>query len=50
MSRETARILVSGLIHDGLNADKLTPKARQEIRAAIELILSLTNGQGGTAA
>lgn len=46
MSRENAKIFVSGLIHDGLNVDKLTPKARQEIRAALELILSLSNGEG----
>ena len=44
MSQEDARIIACGLLHDGINADKLTPKAREEIRAAIERLLSLSNG------
>jgi hypothetical protein len=42
MSREDARIIACGLLHDGIDADKLTPKARQEIRTALERLLALS--------
>ncbi len=46
MSRKDARIIACGLLHDGINADKLTPKARDEIRAALEVLLrSVTRPQ-----
>jgi hypothetical protein len=45
MSKEDARVIACGLLHDGINADKLSPKARTEIKAAIERLLALTNGQ-----
>ena len=41
MSKEDARIIACGLLHDGLNADRLSSKARQEIKAAIERLLDL---------
>lgn len=44
MSKEDARVIACGLLHDGIDADKLTPRARQEIRAALERLLSLSNG------
>jgi hypothetical protein len=42
MSKEDAQVIVCGLLHDGINADKLTSKARHEIRSALERILALT--------
>lgn len=42
MSKEDARIIACGLLHDGINADKLSPKAREEIRAALERLLAIT--------
>ena len=41
MSREDARVIACGLLHDGLNTDNLSFKARQEIKAAIERLLGL---------
>jgi hypothetical protein len=41
ISKEDARIIACGLLHDGINADKLSPKARKEIRAAIERLLAV---------
>jgi hypothetical protein len=43
MSKEDARIIACGLLHDGLDADKLSDKARQEIRAAIIRLLDLAS-------
>lgn len=46
MTKRDARIIACGLLHDGINADKLSSKARDQIRAAIErlIALSLPNG------
>jgi hypothetical protein len=41
MSKEDARIIACGLLHDGLDARKLSNKARDEIKAAIERLLAL---------
>jgi hypothetical protein len=41
MSKEDARIIACGLLHDGLDASKLSSKARQQIKAAIERLLDL---------
>jgi hypothetical protein len=43
MSKEDARIIACGLLHDGINADKLTQKARDEITAALDRVLSLSS-------
>lgn len=39
LSHDEARTVASGLLPDGVDVDKLTPKAKQEIRAAIDVIL-----------
>lgn len=39
--KDLLRMIVAGVLHDGLNVDRLTPEARQEMRAAIEAILEL---------
>lgn len=41
MTREDATIITCGLLHDGIDVDKLSRKARDEIRAAIERLLAL---------
>lgn len=41
MSKEDARIIACGLLHDGLDACTLSPKARDEIKAAITRLLKL---------
>lgn len=41
MTRTDARILMCGLIPDGFNAARLTPKGRDEVRAAIDKLLEL---------
>ena len=43
MRRDAARTLAAGLLHHGLDADKLTPLGRAELRAAIEKLLDLAN-------
>ena len=48
MSKEDARIIARGLLHNGINADKLTPKAREEIRAAIATLLGLVTSHHQT--
>lgn len=42
MSKRDARIILAGLVHDGINPERLTKKARSEILAAFEAILRLT--------
>lgn len=42
MTGEDARIIASGLLHDGLNTDRLTQRGRSELRAAIDKLLELT--------
>ena len=43
MSREDARIIFAGLIHDGINANGLSAKARAEIEAALDKLIEVTN-------
>lgn len=43
MSKEDARVIACGLLHDGLDDRKLTPKARDEIKAAITRLLELVD-------
>ena len=43
ISPRDARTIACGLLPDGVDVDKLTPKARQEIRAAIDAILDATH-------
>lgn len=51
MTLQQARTIACGLLHDGIRAEKLSPKARGEIRAALELLLELTgnDSKGGAA-
>jgi hypothetical protein len=42
LPKEDARAIICGLIPDGLNVEHLTPKARQEIRAALDRVLDLS--------
>ncbi len=39
LSHADARTVACGLLPDGVDVDKLTPKAREEIRAAIDVII-----------
>jgi hypothetical protein len=41
MTKRDARVIMEGLLADGLDVRTLTPKGRAEIRAALELILKL---------
>ena len=43
MTRRDARVILFGLIPDGFDAFKMTPRARQEVRAALDKILELTH-------
>lgn len=46
MSQEQARTILAALVHDGMDANKLSEKAKQEIRAAFEIVLALTLREG----
>jgi nucleotidyltransferase/DNA polymerase involved in DNA repair len=46
MTRTDARIIVKGLLPNGLDVAALTPKGRQEIRDAIDKLLKLTFSYG----
>ena len=39
LSHDDARTVACGLLPDGVDVDKLTSKAREEIRAAIDVII-----------
>ena len=39
MTREAARVLFSAIVHDGIDPSRLSQKAKEEIRAAIDVIL-----------
>ena len=41
MSKDDARIIACGLLHDGIRVDQLSDKALAEIKAAIERLLAL---------
>jgi hypothetical protein len=40
LSHADARTVACGLLPDGVDIDKLTPKAKAEIKAAIDIILN----------
>ena len=42
LTREDARVIFAGLVHDAIDARKLTPAARDEIRAALDKLLEIT--------
>lgn len=41
ITKEDGRIIISGLLHESLNGDQLTPKAKDEIRVALDKVLDL---------
>lgn len=41
MSRADARTILAALVHDGIDPARLTPQARDEIRAAFDVVLRL---------
>lgn len=41
MSKDDARAILTGLMHEGVRADRLSEKAKQEIRTAFETVLRL---------
>ncbi len=43
MSKAQARIILAGLLHDGLDAVRLSAKAKQELRDAVDLVLELVD-------
>lgn len=42
MTKDQARILLNGLVADGLDVAKLTASGRSEIRRAIDVVLEMT--------
>ena len=42
MAKEDARVIICALVHDGIDARALTPKAREEIRSAFDVVLRLS--------
>lgn len=45
MSKADARLILMGLVRDGMDASKLSKKAKAEIRAAFETVLRLVEQQ-----
>lgn len=43
LTREDARVIFAGLVHDAIDARKLTTAARDEIRAALDKLLEITD-------
>jgi hypothetical protein len=41
MNTTDLRIIVKGLLHDGLNTEQLTKTGRRELRAALDKVLEL---------
>lgn len=41
MNKADARAILNGLVHEGIVADRLSEKAKQEIRTAFETVLRL---------
>lgn len=39
MTRAEVKAIACGLLHDGIEVEKLSPTARSEIRAALEALL-----------
>ena len=45
MSPAQIKTIAYALFHDGLDVDKLSNKARAELRKAVETLLTLLNGE-----
>jgi len=43
IASKQVRILLYALVHDGIDPEKLSEKAREEIRAALDVILELVD-------
>ena len=43
MSKAQARIIFAALFHDGIDVDRLSAKAKAELRAAIDTLLELAS-------
>ena len=41
MTKTQARLILIALVHDGMDTGKLTAKAKQEIRDAVDVVLAL---------
>jgi len=41
MTKIQARLILVALVHDGMDVGKLTAKAKQEIRDAVDVVLAL---------
>lgn len=42
MEKAAAKVLVAGLLHDGLDVERMSPTARAEVRAALDKVLDMT--------
>jgi hypothetical protein len=42
MTKQQAKTIACGLLHDGIDADKMTAKGRAEVRVALETLLALS--------
>jgi hypothetical protein len=45
MTRDQARAIICGLVADGIDVTKLTPRGRAEIRKAIDVVLAMLRGR-----
>ena len=45
MTHADAHIIAHGLPHDGISADKLSPAAIREIKAAIDKLIEIADGE-----
>jgi hypothetical protein len=45
MTPADAQVILRGMIPDGFNADRLTERARQQMKEALEKILEITEPQ-----
>lgn len=43
MSRTDARTILRALVHDGIKPNDLSERAKEEIRAALDVVLRLCN-------
>jgi hypothetical protein len=45
MTRKEIRTLASGLFHEGIEVEKLSDKAKAELREAVEVLLAVKTGE-----
>ena len=45
MTRKQIRTVTSALFHDGIDVDKLSAKAKAELRKAVEALLEVANNR-----